>query len=376
MKKLLIIAAACLSSAALWAQPEFHVENADQKLGEIMFQVPQTVVYNFRNTGNEPLIVTEVHPSCGCIHVSYPEKAIGAGKSAAITAVYDAAMLGTTHRELAVYTNAGEEPVYLSFGGKVVATPSEEGYATTFPVDLGNVRLSTNAVEFDDVNKGDEPVVELLVLNADDEEAYTPQLMHLPAYLSAEYYPETLRPGRVGRIRLTLESSKLVMDGLNQTSIYLARKTGDKVSEKNEIEVSAVLLPSFSNLSSSELATAPRLVLMDGEQMLDGQGDLSDEHFKPNLTFSQSGKKKKAKLTKVVNVTNIGDSPLEIKALQVFSQAISVSLGDRVVPAHGTTKLKITLDTKEVERAKSKPRLLIISNDPRHAKTVLNLNVE
>ena len=43
--------------------------------------------------------------------------------------------------------------------------------------------------------------------------------------------------------------------GLTQTSIYLARKVGDKVSEDNEITGSSVLLPDFSSLSAKDRET-------------------------------------------------------------------------------------------------------------------------
>lgn len=343
----------------MMAQPRFVAETPIQKIGELMFMNPKTVTFAFTNKGNQPLVITEVHPSCGCIKVAYPERAILSGKSGTITATYDARMMGTFYRELAVYTNAQEEPYYLSFQGRVVETALD--YDGDFPIDLGNVRMNVNYVEFDDVNKGDKPVAELQVANL-EHGPYTPQLMHLPNYLKAEYLPETIQPGRVGKIRLTLESEKLFMDGLNQTSIYLARYMGDKVSEKNEIVVSAVLLPAFRNLTADKLETAPRIVLMDGDEMI-----------KDEVTMVM-GKKKK--VTKTINVTNIGEEMLTISTVQVFNHAMTISLGDRNIPPHGTTKLKITLDASAQAKAKNGPRLLLISNDPRQAKIVLDLNVE
>ena len=135
---------------------------------------------------------------------------------------------------------------------------------------------------------------------------------------------------------------------------------GDKVSDQNEIVVSAVLLPAFRGLNAQQMATAPHIVLMDGEEML-----------KDEVAFEMGTKKK---VTKTINVTNIGEEPLAVSAVQVFNRALMVSLGDRNIPPHGTTKLKITLDAKELERAKSEPRLLLISNDPRQPKTILNID--
>ena len=348
---------ACVATAV--AQPQFVAETPIQKVGEMVFQNPKTVTFNFVNKGNAPLIISEVHPSCGCVKVTYPTKPVPAGHAGTITAIYDAGMLGTFHRELAVYTNTQQDPIYLTFQGRVVQTLLD--YDGDFPIELGNVRLNTNYIEFNDVNKGDKPVVELQVANM-EHGAYTPQLMHLPNYLSAEYIPREIQAGRVGRIRLTLDSDKLFLDGLNQTSIYLARYMGDKVNDQNEIVVSTVLLPAFPDLTAEQLAKAPRIVLMDGEEMVNGETSLA------------MANKKKA--TKVINITNIGEEMLTISAVQVFNRAMTVTLGERNIPPHGTAKLKITVDAKELAKAKNGPRLLLISNDPRQAKTELSINVE
>ena len=359
MKRLSTTLAATALAFGLWAQPRMAVDADNLKLGEIMWQNPKTVSYGFTNKGSDPLVITEVRASCGCVSVSYPKTAIPAGKQGTVTAVYDAGMLGTFYRELAVYTNAQDEPLYLSFEGRVVETAVD--YEGDFPIDMGNVRLSANYVEFDDVQKGDRPVVELQVANAGTA-VYQPQLMHLPQYLSAEYVPAQIQPGRTGKIRLTLDSGKLPSQGLNQTSVYLARRIPDRVSDENEIQVSTVLLPAFQNLTADKLARAPRIVFMDGEEMLTDEVDVV------------MGTKKK--VTKTLTVTNIGELPLSITTVQVFNQSMTVSLSDRRIPAHGSAKLKITLDARQLAKAKSGPRILFISNDPRQPKTILNLNVE
>ena len=359
MRRIYTLLIILLAAQTAIAQPRFVADTPLQKVGEMVWKNPKTVTFSFQNKGNRQLIITGVHPSCGCVKVDYPKK-VSAGEKGTIKATYDAAMMGSFHRELAVYTNVQDEPYYLTFEGRVVESALD--YDGDFPIDLGNVRLSTNYVEFDDVNRGDRPVVELQVANMEHGN-YTPQLMHLPNYLTAEYIPTDIQPGRVGKIRLTLDSDKLFLDGLNQTSLYLARYMGDKIGEQNEILVSAVLLPAFRDLTPERLKTAPHIVLMDGNEMIEDE-----------TTMVMEPKKKTT--SKTLNVTNIGEEPLTISAVQVFNRAMTVNLGDRNIPPHGTTKLKITLDAKELQRAKNGPRLLLISNDPRHAKTVLNINVE
>ena len=134
MKRLSTTLAATALAFGLWAQPRMAVDADNLKLGEIMWQNPKTVSYGFTNKGSDPLVITEVRASCGCVSVSYPKTAIPAGKQGTVTAVYDAGMLGTFYRELAVYTNAQDEPLYLSFEGRVVETAVD--YEGDFPIDM------------------------------------------------------------------------------------------------------------------------------------------------------------------------------------------------------------------------------------------------
>lgn len=354
LRKYILLICAFITVSSVFAQPEFVADNAKQRVGEIMFQQPKTVTFTFKNKGNKPLVIKDVVPSCGCTTVEWEKAPVEPGKAGMITAVYDAKMLGTFYKELAVYTTTSDEPVYLSMEGRVVTSMLD--YTGDFPIDLGSVRLNTNYVEFDNVNRGDHPAVEFQVVNL-ERTPYHPELMHLPAYLTAQCFPEAIAGGRAGRIRLTLDSEKLGLLGLNQTRIFLSRYPGDKVSENNEILVSAVLLPDFSNLSEEQLAKAPKIQLSAEE-----------------LNFGDLGGK--SKMTQEVVITNGGQEPLEIRSVQVFNQAISVSLSKRTIDSGKSTSLKVTVNEKYLKKAKNRPRVLLITNDPQHAKVDVNINVD
>lgn len=335
------------------SQPRFVPDNAILKVGEVAFQQPKTFVLPFSNKGDKPLQITGVHASCGCMTVSYPQQPIAAGAKGEIHLTFDAKLLGSFYKEIEVQTNSSAEPSYMAIQGYVVTELSD--YSTDFPIDLGNVRLSKNSVEFDGVHKGDRPSAELRVMNM-ERTAFHPQLMHLPSYLQATCQPEMIPPGKSGTIKLTLDSDQLPIMGLNQTSIYLARYLGDKVSEVNEIEVSAVLLPNFSQLSAEQLANAPELYVTE-----------------PEVNLGEMGKKQK--LSHEVILLNMGKSPLQIKQLQVFSKALTVSLSSRTLKPGKSAKLKITALREYLQSEKSRPRVLLISDDPAHPQAIIDVIV-
>jgi len=360
MKDLIYKVTACLGvflvNAVVFGQTNFVPDNAKLRVGEVLFQKPKTVNFAFKNKGKKAFEIQKVIPSCGCTTVEWTKGSIEPGKTGLITAVYDAKMLGTFYKELAVYTTESQEPTYLSMEGRVVAELLD--FAEDFPVEMGSLRINANYIEFDNVNRGDLPVAEFQVANL-EREPYRPELMHLPAYLTAQSIPEVIAGGKTGRVRLTLDSKKLAMLGLNQTRIYVSRYPGDKVSEANEILVSAVLLPDFSMLTEEELARAPKI-------------KFSTE----DLDFGSLKGKSKKQLKQEVIVTNEGQEPLEIRSVQVFNQALSVSLGKRTIAPGASTKLEVSINEKFLKKAKNRPRVLLISNDPVHAKSVINVSVE
>lgn len=354
MKSTYITLLCLISACMLHAQPRFVPDVEIRKLGEVEFQQPKRVVFGFANKGNQPLRIISAKASCGCMDITFPDTPIPAGEKNEIAVVYDAATLGTFYKEVEVITNASESPVYLGMQGTVVVevTNVDEDY----PIDLGNVQIQTNYLEFEDVNKGEHPVVELSLINK-EHTAFRPELMHMPAYLSAQYIPDNIPAGKKGIIRLTLDSDKLLQLGLNSTSVYLSRYMGDKISEDNEIQISAVLLPDFSKMTEEEKKNAPKIYL--------------DESF---IDFGSIAGKSKA--THTILIHNRGKSNLLFEQVQVFNKAISVSLGNREIKPGASTKLKVSVTPKYLKREKGRPRILLITNDPSQPKTVINIDVK
>ena len=50
-------------AGVVWAQPRLAVDRDVANMGEIMFQLPSKVNFTLRNTGTDPLSITEVIPS-------------------------------------------------------------------------------------------------------------------------------------------------------------------------------------------------------------------------------------------------------------------------------------------------------------------------
>lgn len=74
------------------------------------------IAYRFKNTGNNPLIIKDVRPSCGCTVAEKPLEPIAPGKEGIIKAVFNSANKpGLNHKTVTVVSNTQPETYALKF---------------------------------------------------------------------------------------------------------------------------------------------------------------------------------------------------------------------------------------------------------------------
>lgn len=353
MKRKLIIPSLLLLAALPVAAQKLLIEKTTVDIGRMGYQKPATAVFECQNKSNRRLRIEDVKPDCYCTTVDFPRGEIGSGDKFQIRMTYNGRQLGHFSHQAAIISNASKKPVYITMKGVVL-----ENYvdlSANFPIDMGDLRLDKNELEFDDVSRGDQLVQELYIYNNGTSD-YRPNLMHLPPYLSATISPERLTSGEVGIITVTLNSSLLHDYGLTQTSVYLAGNPGDKVSPDHEIGVSAVLLPALSGLTEAQKAQAARMQLSSEQVTIDFEG--------------------KAKKTAVLDITNQGHAELVISSLQMFTPGLRISLAkSRLLPGE-STKLKITAIHADLQKVRTHPRILMITNDPHRPKVTITIDAK
>ena len=75
--------------------------------------------FEFRNDGDEPLIIISTRASCGCTRPDYPKHPIAPGEKGAITVTYvPAGRPGSFDKAVSVKTNGGT--VHLRIKGNVI----------------------------------------------------------------------------------------------------------------------------------------------------------------------------------------------------------------------------------------------------------------
>lgn len=240
MKKALLFIVSSLYFSVAQAQ-RLSVAKPTVDVGRTGYEMPVTATFELRNKGLRKLVIHDVKADCYCTKVDFPKGEIGVGDKFTIRMTYDARQLGHFNKQAAILSNGSKNPVYITMTGVVLT--DLKNWSGSYPYDYNGLLGTINNLEFDNVNKGEQRTFEMLVMN-NGTQAMRPNVLHLPAYLTAKAYPETLAPGHSGKVLFTLHSEKIHNYGLTQTSVYLAQELGEKVNSSTEIPVSAVLLPS------------------------------------------------------------------------------------------------------------------------------------
>ncbi len=89
------------------------------EFGSIPQGTPVTHVFNFKNTGKEPLILSTVNTTCGCTVPEWPKEPILPGASGAIKVTYNAANLNEFTKVITVVSNAATPTTSITIHGDV-----------------------------------------------------------------------------------------------------------------------------------------------------------------------------------------------------------------------------------------------------------------
>ena len=129
MKKLIILCSVVFLFASVTAfkvekKAEFKFEKETHDFGKIPQGKPVSVEFKFTNTGDEPLIITNIESVCGCTVPKYTNTPVLKGQSGTISVTYNAAALAPFSKGLTIRSNAKTPIKVIYIKGEVVASPA------------------------------------------------------------------------------------------------------------------------------------------------------------------------------------------------------------------------------------------------------------
>ena len=104
------------------AKIEFTKDTHDY--GTVKYGADGTCTFDFKNTGDEPLIISNAKGSCGCTVPEWPKEPIAPGAKGTITVKYDTKRPGAINKSVTITSNAVNEPTkVIRIKGNVLPAP-------------------------------------------------------------------------------------------------------------------------------------------------------------------------------------------------------------------------------------------------------------
>ncbi len=104
--------------------PKVEFKKDTHDYGDVKYGADGTCTFEFKNTGNAPLIISNAAGSCGCTVPDWPKEPINPGKTGVITVKYDTKRPGAINKSVTITSNATNESTkVLRIKGNVGAKP-------------------------------------------------------------------------------------------------------------------------------------------------------------------------------------------------------------------------------------------------------------
>ena len=126
MKKFITLFAVIIGFVAFTAmqtdnKPEFKFAEETHDFGKVPQGKPVSWEFKFTNTGEEPLIISNVESTCGCTVPKYTNTPVLKGESGVITVTFNAANVQAFSKAVTIKSNARTPVKLLYIKGEVVA---------------------------------------------------------------------------------------------------------------------------------------------------------------------------------------------------------------------------------------------------------------
>jgi hypothetical protein len=122
----LFVASVAMNTAVAQLETGAKIEftNDTHDYGTVKYGADGTCTFEFKNTGNEPLIISTAKGSCGCTVPEWPKEPIAPGAKGTITVKYDTKRPGAINKSVTITSNAVNEPTkVIRIKGNVLPAP-------------------------------------------------------------------------------------------------------------------------------------------------------------------------------------------------------------------------------------------------------------
>ena len=335
----------CLLASATMAfaqgKAEITVDKADHDFGTVAEEAGNiSCDFIIKNTGNAPLVISNVTSSCGCTTPNWTKAPIAPGATGTVTATYGAkGRPGPFSKSISVYTNVSTTPKRLTIKGNV--TPVAQSPEAAYPVAMGDLRLKKSLINFGAIK---ETETRTTIIDAYNN-GKTPLQVSFKSeskHINVTCSPTKIEAGKTGIITITYNAKNVGKYGSFEDIVEIT--TTPTQTGKHTININSSVTQDFSKMTDAEKANAPVIKIEPA-----------------SLNFNALPKTKTLELT----ISNTGKSNLIIHNIQSTQPSIlTISSEKKEIKPGKIQKFKVSVNPDKVKNNTS-VYININTNDPK-----------
>ncbi|MEN8248222.1 MAG: DUF1573 domain-containing protein [Bacteroidota bacterium] len=304
---------------------------------------PAEYKFEFKNTGQNPVKITNVRSSCGCTTPSWTREPVLPGKSGFITAVYNPRNRpGPFHKTLTVSTDGKQKTVILRVKGTV--EPKPRTIEDDFPTVVGGLRVRYRAFNMGKVLNNKTATKSFNVYNQLETPITYTANVEAPDYIKVSFEPQTLGPRQKGKIIVNYDATMRDDLGFMTDNIVFFTDEQGSNNRKN-FTVYADVNEYFPPLTPEEAAVAPKLTIV-------------------NRMFDFGTIEQGSTVTATYKLKNTGKNDLNIRKTHASCGCTIPKLPKDVLKAGEEVEMQVVFNTVG-RRGNQMKSITIYSNDPK-----------
>ncbi|MDX5348327.1 MAG: DUF1573 domain-containing protein [Hymenobacteraceae bacterium] len=239
-----------------FAQGELKFEKDNHDFGNVTEGTQATYEFKFTNTGNQPVIISNVQASCGCTTPEWTKDPVLPGKTGKIKAVYNSAgRPGSFSKSITVTSNAATPTKVLYIKGMVQNKEQAKAeYTPEQKAQSPRLAVASTNYNFGKLEKGQRAHTKFTVKNTGRQDLVITNVKSNCNCVSFKVTPEAIKPGQQGTLELfyvprmlkeqnevvTIESNDIVSDNLK---ITLKADVVENLASPNMLKESSSAVP-------------------------------------------------------------------------------------------------------------------------------------
>ena len=357
MKKMIMMAVMLLSMAAVAQEPVLTLEKTTHDFGKINEADGRvTTVFEFRNEGMVPLVLTNVKASCGCTTPKWTREPVEPGQKGTITVTYNPnGRPGRFQKTVTITSNASEPTVRLYIKGEVIPKPVKP--TEQYPVEMGALRLKKTSLNFGAVPKREGGrMLEIGYANTTDSVVKVDLLFNAEehSYIKPLVTLKEVQKGETGKFQFSLQAKECPLWGPLEVKMYVMINGKRKISDDYAITLKMDIKEDFSQMSVEDQQQAPIIEVQD-------QIDLGKV---------KAGKKLSAKL----GISNAGVNSLWIRRIVSNDNGVLVVAPKSAIKSGKKAEVKVEINTAGLAVGSYSRQITVINNDPKKSVKKITLN--